>query len=266
MGTEPLEIPISYKGRDAERHEIELISLGQSLQGAGKLIRSAAQIVIPAQRASRIRVMTAASSAASYDIVALVIMAQPVLPFLEPVGKRAIEAIVNYMIAKFMRATGADRSMELAQTAVQEMGLTTRAAIEAIAKVSESARPAAKLFLNPVGDSCLTVEVGQQINGALVFDRADRDAIENELVDIGAESKFSILISELDLQNRTCKFTMRGDAEDRRYAGSITDPSIAMTNNHYTLALAQKRWLDVTAKPEMSEGDISRLYISDSAL
>src|SRR5258708_6603111 len=50
---------------------------------------------------------------------------------------------------------------------------------------------------------------------------------------------------------------------DHRVSGEITDPQLHMANNPYSVALATQRWLSVVAKPELREGELERLYISD---
>jgi hypothetical protein len=158
-----VQIPIRYDGLDADRSEIDLIELGQSLHGAGKLIRSAGNVV----------------------------------------------------------------------------------------------------FYIALGESCLTAQIGHSEHGAIAFDQNDRDAIESpEPVAIGEEATYEILISELDLKNRSCKFQIRGESEDKRFPGTITDPMIIIPSNPYSEALSERRWLKVKGKPEIIDGELSHLHIS----
>jgi hypothetical protein len=188
-----------------------------------------------------------------------------VLPFFEPAAKKAIEAIVNYTIARFTnKPNEADIIADVAKTALEQMGMTSRAAIEASARISEGNKPAVRQFIVPIGDTCLTARIGHEENGALLFDQNDRDAIEADTVEIGDETLFEVLITELDLQNGTRKFNFRQEGDDKRYAGIITDPALVMPNNPYSLALAQKRWLEVSGKPEIRDGEMTRLHISNS--
>jgi hypothetical protein len=265
MDSGEIKIPIKYQGLDADRHEIEIVALGQSLQGAGRLIRAAGSVVVPRHRTSGLRVVAKTAHPACFEIIALLVLMQPVLPLLTPAAQKAIEAIVNYTIARFSnKSDAADRMVDLAKTAMQEMGMTSRASLEAIVKISENNRASVRQFVAPVGDTCLTVMIGHEINGAVLFNQHDRQAIESEILEIGDEAAFAVLITELDLQNRTCKFNIRGESEDKRYIGNITDPSLVIPNNQYSIALAQKQWLDVRAKPEITEGEITRLYISNT--
>jgi hypothetical protein len=172
MDSHEIEIPIKYSGLDADRHEIEIVALFHSLQGAGKLIKAAGSAVLPQQRSARLRVIAKSSNPSCYEILAFLVVVQPVLPFLEPAAKRAIEAIVNYAIARFSKKSeDADRIAEVAKTALEQMGMTTRAAVEANVRISESSKPAVKQFIMPVGDTCSTVMIGHEENGAILFDR-----------------------------------------------------------------------------------------------
>lgn len=248
------------------------MDLGISLQGAGKIIRSAASVAIIQNRlptsAVRLRVFARPAREGSYLVDTIIAPLMPVLPIFATSASKAIELIVSYAISRFTKKDDAtDRAFALAQQSLTEMGLTTRAAVEAIEKVSVGQKMSVRQFVAPIGDTCNTAMIGIQSNGVLVFDRADREAIEaQEDVSIGDEAEYAVLISELDLKNRTCKFQIRGDSEEKRFSGIITDPSVIMPKNNYSVALSDAHWLSVRAKPEFIGGEISRLHISDSSL
>jgi hypothetical protein len=144
-------------------------------------------------------------------------IAAPLFPAFQDLGKslatKAVTGIVNYAIAKVGgRKSEAQIAMELADRALTEMGHVSRTAIEAIERVAISQRPAIKLFVAPVGKSCATAQVGDVANGAIAVDSSTREAIESPAsIDIGSTGIFEILISELDLKNRSCKFSLRDD-------------------------------------------------------
>lgn len=271
MTDDHLNIPIRYDGLDASRHELDLIALGQSLQGAGKLIRAAASIVIIqpqlARSSLRMRVMAGPPQPGSYIFNTFVAPLSPLLPGLTTGANKAIEAIVSYTISRFTKKPEkTDKAFELALKCVEENGLTARMAIEAVSKIAEGQRPAVRQFVVPIGESCETAQIGNLPSVALLVDRSDREEIDaDDQTTIGDEASFEILISEIDLHNRTCKLQMRGESVDKRFAGSITDPAIGMAANNYAMALSERRWLMVKAKPEMSDGNVVRLFISDSS-
>jgi hypothetical protein len=62
------------------------------------------------------------------------------------------------------------------------------------------------------------------------------------------------------------KFLFRdNDDRNERTNGEITDPILLMPNNPYPAALNSHRWLAVVGKPQLKDGEIERLYISDLA-
>jgi hypothetical protein len=175
-----VQIPIKYDGLDADRSEIDLIELGQSLHGAGKLIRSAGNVVFYERRSIQLKVFAAQPRSGSYDIIAWLVMLQPVLPIFVDGATKAIDGLVNYAISRFTKKTeAADKSMEIAQIALREMGATSRSAIESVMRMAEGQRGAARQFVAPIGESCLTAQIGHSEHGAIAFDQDDRIAIES---------------------------------------------------------------------------------------
>lgn len=55
----------------------------------------------------------------------------------------------------------------IVETALIEMGHTSRTAIEAMERVAMNNVPAVRLFVSPVGQSCETAQIGSRDNGAL---------------------------------------------------------------------------------------------------
>ena len=271
MPDDYLHIQIKYDGLDAARKELDLIELGQSLQGAGRIIRSAALVsiinpkIIPAS--VRLRVLAKPPAPGSYIIDTVIAPLMPILPSLTVGANKAIEALVNLAISKFTRKPNVtEQALKVAELALSEMGLTARASIDGIARVCEQ-RQAVRQFVAPIGDSCETAQIGETPAVALLFDRSDREEIEEpEKTEIGVEDSYEILISELDLENRSCKFLIRGEGKEKRFSGTITDPSIKTIRNNYSISMSEHNWLKVRAKPETSESEVVHLYISDSTI
>ncbi len=273
-------ITISYKGLEADNSLIDLGQLGQSIQGASKLLGIAAHIAATGQYARRtstltVKVLAQAPRPGSFEIVAILVPLTPVITGTLPIiadqmkeaAKKAVVGIVSYSIAKLAgRPSEMELAMQVTQTAMTELGHTSRTAIQAMERVALNEKPAARLLIAPVGLSCETAQIGQAADGALSITNEIRNAIEESSpLQIGQAGHFDILISELDLKNRTCKFQIQGDEEDQRVSGDITDPALALAHNPYSAAMDNKRWLRVTAKPELRDGDIDKLYISDAA-
>lgn len=274
-------IILTYEGLETDQHIIDLGQLGQSIQGAARLLGSAGSLVQTGQYVKKapalsVRVVAGVPRPGSYELSAIIMSvlpaAAPRLPIIGDIAKtsatRAVTGIVNYAIAKLGgRKSEAQMALDLADKCLTEMGQTSRTAIEAIEKVALSQRPAVRLFVAPIGESCTTARVGETINGAIAVDKPTRDVIEApEPIEIGTTAKYEILLSELDLKNKSCKFSLRDDDEpDHRTNGEINDPILLTPNNPYSAALDAQRWLAVIGKPQIKEGEIERLYISDLA-
>lgn len=273
-------IVLHYDGLDTDHNEIDLAQLGLSLQGAAQILGSAATIVVTgeyAKTALAVRVLAGLPKKGSWDLPAIIMTGSPVLlpvfPIIADVGKKAatkaVTSIFSYVVSKLGSAKKSDVQAALAVTekAISELGRTTRHAMDAVERIAVNQRPAVKLFVAPVGETCTSVQVGRTIDGAILIDRTMRDQIEQpDPVQIGAANAFEILLSELDLKNRSCKFALRTeDDPERRIVGEITDPILLNPNNPYSEALSKQRWLAVTAKPQLKEGEMEKLYISDIA-
>jgi hypothetical protein len=159
----------------------------------------------------------------------------------------------------------ANMSRDIAIKALEEMGHTSRTAVEAIERVAMAQRPAVKLFVAPVGESCNFARIGDPSYGAFSVDIATREIIDApEIAEIGETSDYEILITEFDFKNRSCKFSLRDQANPNdRFNGEITDPVAQSPKNPYSAALDNQRWLWVRAKAQIKGDELDKLYISD---
>jgi hypothetical protein len=272
-------IIIRYDGLDADRHEIELGQLGMSLNGAAQLIGIAANIVVTGHYVKKmpalaVRVYAKETAGRCFEIAAIIAtvypVVQPALPFFRELGSKAVEAIVNYVVAKFAgRPNEMETALQVVETAMRENGETSRAAIDGMRDVvrtmAEAQRPAARKFVLPIGETCATARLGSPNNGAVLIDRPMKDAINSEgTPEITDERAYRVFISEMDNQTHSCKLSVENDDDpDRRYPGDITDPVVAVPENVYARAMAAHRWLSVRAKTRLVEGDLERFYISN---
>jgi hypothetical protein len=274
-------ILLRYDGLDAKGHVLDLGQLGTSLQGASKLIAVAAHFAVTGTYVKKapalsVRVMAGEAQGHWYIIPALIFglapAVQPVLPLVQELGSKTVEAVVNYVIAKFSgRPSDMDRAMDVIQKSIEEQGATSRTAIEAMRDVvrtmAEANRPSVRAFVAPIGNSCATAQIGRTEYGAVEIDQAMKDAINAETPpEITDERQIRIFLTELDIQSRSCKLSVEGDDDpERRYPGVITDPVVTLPHNPYVDAMAAQHWLTVRAKAEMREGDLERFYISNTA-
>lgn len=272
-------IIIKYDGLEANNGLIDLAYLGRSLEGASRLLAMAGHIVSTGNyakqaQALQVRVLTAQPRKGSYEIPAvLVTMAPAIMPMFPTIADlskkaatKAVEAIVNHAISLVSgKESEAKMAFDVADTALKEMGHTSRTAIEAIERVAATNKPAVRLLVAPVGLSCATAQVGNSENGAVQIDAKAREIIDApDPVEIRSETQFDILISELDVKTHACKVTLRDHADqERRIAGEITDPQIKMPSNPYSRSLDAQKYISVKGKAQIKDGEIDRLFISD---
>lgn len=270
-------IRIRYDGLDADRHQIELTCLGESLIGASKLLGVAGHFAITGKYVKKapalsVRVMAQPPKAECYEIIGLLVSLNGALPFSPEATTKLVQQIVTYILAKFGgRRDIAERAMDLAETAIQEMGATSRAHAEvtkaAIDLLAEGQRHAARQLVAPVGVTCQTLQLGAPDRGAIEVDKPMRDAIcAQEPVETMDELTYQVFISELDMQTHSCKVSLLQDNDPSvRYSGEITDPVVTAANNPYSLAMAKKQWISVRGKAQLKNGVFDKLYISNTA-
>lgn len=300
-------ITIRYSGQDADRNEIELGALGESLQGAARMIALSSNFVLTRQLAVRapafsVRVLAGTSRSGSWEIPALIAPIVPVLPdILQAVSSSVVESLVNWALAKFGgRSAEADRMRDVCMRALEEQGLSMRAAMEELAitsrtaieeqgetsraavdaqqetsrvaieslraiaeKVIDAQRAPARRLVRPIGESCETLSIGSP-DTAIPVTRAMKDAIlQNDDLETLDEQNYSVLFTELDTRNKTGKLSIRGDSEEgRRYNAVINDPAIRETGNPYGRSLTERLWITVRAQMQLKDGEPHRIYVS----
>ncbi|MDR7225057.1 hypothetical protein [Aminobacter aminovorans] len=277
-------IRIKFEGLDADRHLVELEPLALSLRGASKLIASGGQVALIGRYSKRdvgnsVRVYALPPQPGSYDIwvhveAGLGLAATAVVPLLPYIdvavrtaATKATEALVNATIARWAnRPKEMDAATTVAVTALQEMGHTTRAAMQMAERLALSNHAGVKMLVNPIGTSAQTLQVGHSESGAFPVTETDRAEIEKvEPIEIGAEKEMTVSISELDLVTKTCKVSIVGDDQpNRRVSGIVTDPLLSVPNNPYSTAFDKQIPIVVKCKPQYSEGEIDRVFISDA--
>lgn len=265
-------IVIRYDGLDAKDHEIDLALLGESLKGGARLLAVAGHLALTGTYVTRtpamsIRVLASAPEAKCLEIATSLVSAVPMLPLLSRAGrelaKKAVEAIVNYMLAKLSgKPNEAAKAMEIAMAAIAANKEVTLKSLDTVAliitKAAEDQRPAARAFAAPVGVSVATAVIGAQ-EVACVIDEAARDEIEREEpIVIGPVREFTVMITELDVKTGACKVVLKGDDSGERYSGEITDPVVRNPRSPYSTALDSQRWIKITAKPHVSDGELKK--------
>jgi hypothetical protein len=273
-------IILRYEGLDAAEHRIDLAQLGHSLQGAAQLLGTAASIVETGEYAKLasampVRILAGVPQIGCWEVPAIIVSVLPAVQqsMFSELGKKlaasATTKIVSFAISRYspepVKPSETAMALETVQKAMAELGQTSRHAIDAVVRMAEQQRPAARQLVFPIGLSCETLMVGSITNGAIPIDRSLRAAIDApDVIEVFPAQHHEILISEMDRVNRSCKFALRSEEEsDRRITGEITDPIIQMPNDPYSAAFSAQRWLTVMGKLQVKAGDADKLFISD---
>ena len=116
------------------------------------------------------------------------------------------------------------------------------------------------------------------------FVRAEHAQLRREVRNIGASvrarlldrarverSGFQIVLTRYALERLLYRLSvsahraaLHGSPEDR-ISGKITDSAFSVPNNKYVLAMAGVNEIAIRAKPVLRDGEIERLFISDTA-
>ncbi|WP_299643168.1 hypothetical protein, partial [Devosia sp.] len=150
-------IHIHYSGLDANRNRIDMAQLGQSLQGAARLIGVASHIAIHAEYVNRtpslaFRVMTEPARPGSYSVWAVLQTIIPALPLvLEVPPADLVEKIVNYILSRLAGTPQDDKALELLGRSIEAnreaMAANRDIALAAIQSTEEATKQMGKVAL-----------------------------------------------------------------------------------------------------------------------
>lgn len=268
------QIKIRFDGLDADRHEIELSALATSLSGISRIIGvsgnfAATQKLNLHQDALAVKVYATPPQAHCFELFVWVKWAAE-QPLISATVAGLTVVLVTYV---FKRAAGQKEEMRQLRgaldEAIKQLGTKDQPVVDrlldTIDKMADALRPAARKAVAPIGDTASTLTIGSVDGGQqTVVGPAEKAAIVSASpVEVDIERTYQIWITELDMDAGTCKVAMEGDP-DARFAARITDPAFATPNNKYVLAMAARAPLLVKAKATLKDGEIERLFISDS--
>lgn len=270
MADEIVAVHIRYDGLDAEDHELNLDALGESMQGISRLLAVIGNAAVTGRYVSQ-------SQAMSVRVVAKEPHAncfsfQAVLQFVQQQGMLQgaigafITAAISYIIAKAANRKEEVKhlaaSLEKAIDALAQGNTETRESFTAmIPRLVEALRPAAKQAVEPVGRSCEVMRIG----ASMPIDKGIAAAIREDAPDsIDQERIYTLLVTELDLETGSAKVRLV-DEIDTRIKATITDPALKVTGNAYAAALVSALPVRVAAKAALRDGEITKLYISNTA-
>lgn len=273
-------IIIRYDGLDADRHEIDMALLADSLRGFSRIIGVAGNFaaherLILHRDAFSVRVVVRSAEPRCFTLSAVLLWING-SPLLTTVAGGLTVSLVAYI---FSVAAGKRDEMrhlrDALDSAIRELGHRDQTTVDrlltTIDRMAESLLPTVRQAVAPVGQTVRTVTIADKNHKPLgSFDSADKDAILSEpAVYVGPEATYSVLFTEMDTETGACKISVSPNDEDlesNRISAKITDPIFLIANNPYVLALAAKIPMLVIAKPLMKNGEIDRLFISNTEI
>lgn len=266
---------IRFDGLDAEKHELEMSALADSLRGLSRIIGvcgnfAATQRYVQHKDAMAVRVVARAPEAHCFEMWAAVQWAAQ-NPLISTTVGGLFVTLVTYV---FKRAAGQREEMRhlkaALDTAIKELGSRDQSTVDrlldTVDKMADALRPSAKQAVTPIGASASSLTIGSSVDPSrrLVLGIAEKNAITSETpAEVDVERDYTVLITELDMETGACRVAFPDDLENR-IGGTITDPSVRLPNNAYALSMAAVTPLMVRAKATLKDGNIDKLFISDA--
>lgn len=271
-------IVIRFDGLDADKHQMELVGLAESLDGLSRIIAASGHFALTQEVSLRkdkqsVRVVVSPPKEGCFLVHAFVQFAHHHPLF----GGYSIEAAAGLTVMvigyTFARAAGKKEEMKLLsralESSIRELGSRDQPTIDrlltTVEHMADSLKPAVKRAVAPIGTSAHTLSVGAASSAIrATIDEADKAAINSPAgLSVDDERDYVVLITELDMQTGACHAAIDREDPERRFSARITDPAFALPNNAYVLAMAAVETLAVRAKATIRDGQIERLFISN---
>jgi len=273
-----LRFEIRYEGLDAERHQIDMMSLGESLQGFGRIYSVIGHYAATGQYAKQAQALSVKTYAQEAEAkcfsVAGVISFAVQTGLFQGLGGAIFTGVVAYVMSR--KSNKSEEMKHLRELLEKQMGHNQEnldRAMETIERLASGLEPSIKKSVAPVGQSCSRIDLYTNSHMHSSIDAADREAIfssgDGELLD---ERAYTVMLTEFDRLLRRCKVHLLGDeappeADENglppRINAEITDPAIHLPGNKYAAAVAGDKPIKVKAKAFLKDGEITKLFISD---
>lgn len=267
---------IRFDGLDAESHEIDLFALGESLKGIARIASTAGNFALT-QKYSKyfiahdVKVLAREPKANCFSVPMVWTFVQQ-----HQILSGSFGVIASLLVGYIMN-NNANKTLEMKllkeslDTAIRQLGHRDDAVItrllDTVDRMAIDLRSSARQVVAPLGKSASTVTIySPKHDFTTTFNQDDADEInKNKDDEITDTRELIILITELDLQLGTCKAHLDESKPNQRINAVITDPLIKQTNNSYSLAFAAGERIRVKAKLQINDGEITKLYISDTS-
>jgi hypothetical protein len=265
------EIPIRYDGLDAERHQIDLYLLGESIRGLARILAVTGHFLSTGTYAKQfqaldVKVYVSEPKANCFSVHAVIEFAKQYQILSGSIVM--LPTLLSWIFARAsnnrteMKALQQSLDKAIAQIGAQNTELVPRL-LSTLERLAESLRPAMRDAVAPVGKSCTRMSLGPET----VIDEPTAEAIRStDADDLTNERSWVIRITELDRETASAKVRLEDDdaLEDKRFRAVITDPAIALISNPYVYAFAGQQVIKVRGKATLKDGEIQTLFISNA--
>jgi hypothetical protein len=270
--TEQEPIVVRYDGLDADRHEMEMSALADSLRGLSRIIGVCGNLAVTHRYAQHkdawsIRVVVRPPEAHCFELWAYLQTASQ-NPYVSGTAAGLTVTLIGYVFSVLAGRREEMRQLRGAlDTAIRELGTRDNSVVErllaTIDRMAEGLLPSAKQAVSPIGETASTISVANRSGTRrTVLGPSEKAAITAETpTEVGEEHIYTLTISELDLDNGKCKIRLQDDPLVR-FDGRIMDPVINLPNNDYAVAMAAHKALTVRGKPTLKDGEIQEIFIS----
>lgn len=267
-------VPIRYDGLDAERHQIELHLLGESLAGVARILAVSGHFIATGQYAKQIqaldvKVYVSEPKANCFTVDAAIEFAKQ-QQLLSGFAGVILGPLLGWIFARAsnnraeMKALKDSLDKAIEHLAGQNSQLVPRL-LSTVERMAESLRPSVRSAVAPIGKTCTHIKIGGDTG--VVIDEATAASIRDVAPDeVTEERTWDIRITELDIEGCTAKIRFEDDAEweGGRFRAVITDPAFSVRENVYVRAFVSQRRIRVRGKATLREGEIQVLYISNT--
>ncbi len=287
---------VKYDGRDADAGTLRAEFFGESIIGASKLYtavshystfgfvprgryrKSFACYVRPAAPGSVEQLLFIAALAGEYGIHSKIYneatsyIFKSIIDSLKSLWTRPRETdqVVEQLTDRFTEKARTDNDVSqllangMVKSNTELISVLRSFFIDTLPQLADTTRPHAKKFVQPVGETCSRIVQFPETSFESLITESDAEVIRGDAameVDPMAEFKVN-RISEIDIRTGHCVVDVEGIGVQLK--GKITDPVLETPNNVYTSALNSHAGFKIRAKAVRKDGEIKRLYISDS--
>jgi hypothetical protein len=295
----PLEM--EFDGWDATENRVDAQQLGRSIQGAGRLYRTAYHFYFTGELAARqrphIRVLAGPPEQGTLSYLLWVMIAHGQLAvypeLLAEFADMCVPELVKGAIAKRAgQKRIADQALEKVHDIAKDNAELQKRFIDYAVKVEEGHQRreegrqrieerllatiekatddlgqrnsgAITALADPIGKSVRQLTHAKDRSAEYVIDEPAAAVIRaHGGIEVQDTKIMRVRLGAVDVISRTCKIL--SDDYSKPIKGKITDPVIEVTNNIYTSALHQGTEIEVTGKPAMKNGDLFLFYVSDA--